>query len=303
MAARAPRSIIATAACSTATACSRPCGCGAGGSGCSIIIWSGFTEGCRRLKIDPPAAAMLRDELASRAAQRTDAVLKLIVTRGIGPRGYRPSGQERCTRVISLHALPRGAAGAVHEPVRMRVCDTRLGANPALAGLKTLNRLESVMARGEWRDARVWEGLMRDVGGQRGLRHHVELVLAARVVVDDARARSLRHRGRHAPLGAGAGAEPAPASARAPSALAGDRRSRGGVHDQCRGRNRARSPRSDTAAGAPASSRCGPRRVCGRAWSSSESAAHRAHPGARAAAVRRRPPPLVWSGCAASISR
>jgi len=122
-------------------------------------------QGCQRLKIDPPAADVLRDELALRAAQRTDAVLKLILTRGIGPRGYRPSGQERCTRVISLHALPRGAAGAVHEPVRMRVCDTRLGANPALAGLKTLNRLESVVARGEWRDARVWEGLMRDAEG------------------------------------------------------------------------------------------------------------------------------------------
>ncbi|MGP8096386.1 MAG: aminodeoxychorismate lyase [Steroidobacteraceae bacterium] len=122
-------------------------------------------QGCRLLKIDPPAADVLREELALRAAQRTDAVLKLIVTRGIGPRGYRPSGRERCTRVISLHALPRGAAGAVHEPVRMRVCDTRLGANPALAGLKTLNRLESVVARGEWRDARVWEGLMRDAEG------------------------------------------------------------------------------------------------------------------------------------------
>ena len=35
--------------------------------------------------------------------------------------------------------------------------------NPRLAGLKTLNRLESVVARAEWSDARIWEGLMRDV--------------------------------------------------------------------------------------------------------------------------------------------
>jgi 4-amino-4-deoxychorismate lyase len=121
--------------------------------------------GCRRLKIGAPNAAMLRRELASRAALRADAVLKLIVTRGIGPRGYRPSGQERCTRVISLHALPRNAAAAILEPVRVRLCDMRLGSNPALAGLKTLNRLESVMARSEWADARVWEGLMRDIEG------------------------------------------------------------------------------------------------------------------------------------------
>jgi 4-amino-4-deoxychorismate lyase len=42
------------------------------------------------------------------------------------------------------------------------MCTTRLGTNEALAGLKTLNRLESVLARAEWADVRVWEGLMRD---------------------------------------------------------------------------------------------------------------------------------------------
>jgi 4-amino-4-deoxychorismate lyase len=120
-------------------------------------------EGCRRLKIEPPGAGALRRELGTRAALRADAVLKLIVTRGPGSRGYRPSGEERCTRVISLHARPRGAAAAVHPVVRVRMCSTRLGINPMLAGIKTLNRLESVMARSEWRDPRVWEGLLRDV--------------------------------------------------------------------------------------------------------------------------------------------
>jgi 4-amino-4-deoxychorismate lyase len=122
-------------------------------------------EGCRRLKIHAPDAARLRRELLSRAALRGEGVLKLIVTRGIGPRGYRSSGKERCTRVISLHPLPRTSHGKIAEPVRVRVCATRLGANPALAGLKTLNRLESVMARDEWHDARYWEGLMRDAEG------------------------------------------------------------------------------------------------------------------------------------------
>jgi 4-amino-4-deoxychorismate lyase len=120
--------------------------------------------GCQRLEIRAPKPQGLRRELAAHAAERRDAVLKLIVTRGIGPRGYRPSGRERCTRVISLHALPRLAASSIAKSVRVRMCDTRLGTNP-LAGLKTLNRLESVMARIEWRDARVWEGLMRDLEG------------------------------------------------------------------------------------------------------------------------------------------
>jgi 4-amino-4-deoxychorismate lyase len=118
--------------------------------------------GCRRLEITGPIAAALRPELERTAALRSDGVLKLIVTRGEGQRGYRPTGRERCTRIVSLHALPRPLNGSAAEPVRVRLCKTLLGSNPRLAGLKTLNRLESVLARSEWRDARIWEGLMRD---------------------------------------------------------------------------------------------------------------------------------------------
>jgi 4-amino-4-deoxychorismate lyase len=48
------------------------------------------------------------------------------------------------------------------HPWRLRICSTRLGSNPSLAGLKTLNRLESVLARAEWSDPRIAEGLMLD---------------------------------------------------------------------------------------------------------------------------------------------
>jgi 4-amino-4-deoxychorismate lyase len=122
-------------------------------------------EGCRRLGLRPPSAAALRREIAARAASHPDAVLKLIVSRGLSDRGYRPSGRERCTRVLSLHALPHAGAATGMGAVRVRMCETRIGSNPALAGIKTLNRLESVMARAEWRDAGVWEGLMRDLDG------------------------------------------------------------------------------------------------------------------------------------------
>jgi 4-amino-4-deoxychorismate lyase len=120
-----------------------------------------FAEGCRRLELAVPAA--IEREITLRARQCAEGVLKLILTRGRGARGYRPAGDERCTRVLSLDALPVVPAGA--RPVRVRLCRTRLGINPDLAGLKTLNRLESVMARAEWRDERIWEGLMRDVEG------------------------------------------------------------------------------------------------------------------------------------------
>jgi 4-amino-4-deoxychorismate lyase len=120
-------------------------------------------EGCRRMSIDAPGQASLRRELERRASPHADAVLKLILTRGPGARGYRPSGRERCTRVLSLSAVPRPAASESAQ--RLRICSTPVGSNPALAGLKTLNRLESVLARSEWSDGRIWEGLMRDADG------------------------------------------------------------------------------------------------------------------------------------------
>jgi 4-amino-4-deoxychorismate lyase len=117
-----------------------------------------LADTCRRLEITAPNRARLHKEITEIAALRAEGVLKLIITRGIGMRGYRPSGRERCTRVVSLHPLSR----AVAIPARVRLCAMRLGINETLAGLKTLNRLESVLARAEWTDSRIWEGLMRD---------------------------------------------------------------------------------------------------------------------------------------------
>jgi 4-amino-4-deoxychorismate lyase len=120
-------------------------------------------RGCRQLKIAGPSQPALRRELVRVAALRGEGILKLIVTRGPGPRGYRPTGRERCTRILALHALPTAVRTDGPTPARVRLCATPLGQNPRLAGLKTLNRLESVLARAEWNDAHIWEGLMRDV--------------------------------------------------------------------------------------------------------------------------------------------
>ena len=120
-------------------------------------------RGCRLLKIEGPPPRALRRELVRAAALRSEGILKLIITRGPGPRGYRPTGRERCTRILALHALPKTVLTDGRTAARVRLCATPLGLNPRLAGLKTLNRLESVLARAEWKDVHIWEGLMRDM--------------------------------------------------------------------------------------------------------------------------------------------
>ncbi len=124
-----------------------------------------LAAGCARLCIPAPASALLRREIRRAAALADEAVVKLVVTRGVGVRGYRPTGRERPTRIVSVQELGPRAATAPPVAWTVRLCRTRLGWNEALAGMKTLNRLESVLARAEWRGAAVAEGLMLDAGG------------------------------------------------------------------------------------------------------------------------------------------
>lgn len=119
-------------------------------------------DGCARLSIQPPARDELLADIANVCSNQTRGVLKIIVTRGSGGRGYRPRPQASSTRVVALHALndvPKHA-------LKLRWCQTRLGRNASVAGIKHLNRLEQVLAQNEWHDARADEGLMMDTEGE-----------------------------------------------------------------------------------------------------------------------------------------
>lgn len=120
-------------------------------------------QGCERLGIRAPDADTLAREVRSVGPEHGRAVVKVIVTRGVGGRGYRPSlDPVPATRVVSAHPWPDYPADNAEHGVRVRLCRTRLGWNAALAGLKHLNRLEQVMARREWHDPDIAEGLMLD---------------------------------------------------------------------------------------------------------------------------------------------
>ncbi len=122
--------------------------------------------GCERLGLSPPDPATLRTDLdvalAAGAVDIAFATAKIIVSAGAGPRGYARSATATiCHRVGVFPATPL-PRDHYTDGVTARLCQTRLAAQPSLAGLKTLNRLEQVLARAEWQDPAAFEGLQLD---------------------------------------------------------------------------------------------------------------------------------------------
>ena len=122
-------------------------------------------DGCERLGMTPPPLESLKSDIATITADLRSGVLKLIVTRGVSQtRGYRPETTSATMRIVALYAAPNEVQPPA--PIEVRWCETRLGRNSRLAGIKHLNRLEQVLAQAEWRDPAVAEGLMLDTEGE-----------------------------------------------------------------------------------------------------------------------------------------
>jgi 4-amino-4-deoxychorismate lyase len=120
---------------------------------------------CTALEIPCPAGELLAADLERATRRLSDSVVKIIVTRGSGTRGYAPPRPATSTRVVMASALPQHPAEFLRSGVALHLCRTRLALQPRLAGVKHLNRLENVLARAEWDDASVPEGLMLDADG------------------------------------------------------------------------------------------------------------------------------------------
>ncbi|HEX5337166.1 MAG TPA: aminotransferase class IV, partial [Gallionella sp.] len=119
---------------------------------------------CAKLGISCPDEAVLCAELDQVLAQHPDGVVKLIVTRGVGARGYTPSADAEPTRIWDVSPLPDYPAAWATQGIKACVCNLRLSAQPRLACVKHLNRLENVLAAAELsdvqqHDSKVVEGL------------------------------------------------------------------------------------------------------------------------------------------------
>jgi 4-amino-4-deoxychorismate lyase len=121
-----------------------------------------LSRGANLLDISCPPEDLLLRECRQLIDGTSIAVLKIVLTRGSGGRGYLPPDPSNPRRILSLHPWPDHPAAWRSQGVALTLCRTPVSENRVLAGLKHLNRLEQVLARSEWRDPEIAEGLMQN---------------------------------------------------------------------------------------------------------------------------------------------
>ncbi len=118
---------------------------------------------CQRLNIPVPDVGLIKQEINTYSNNIAGkAVVKLIVTRGSGGKGYRPKLQPEPRRILMMSEYPDDYDYLKKTGISLHLCKTRLARNPNLAGIKHLNRLEQVLASSERDDSIFHEGLMQD---------------------------------------------------------------------------------------------------------------------------------------------
>lgn len=118
---------------------------------------------CMGLGIPIPSLDALERDVALACSREPEAVLKIIVTRGVAGRGYAPPPDPQPTHIVRIAPSPSYPPHYAQSGVRLHLCALRLAWQPRLAGIKHLNRLENVLARAEWDDPELAEGLLLDI--------------------------------------------------------------------------------------------------------------------------------------------
>lgn len=128
------------------------------------VHYQKLVKDCSAIGIVCPSAEVLINDFEQLfSIEELVAVAKIIITRGEGERGYNPPAITNPMRVMIKSSLPNYPQHHFDEGVNLHLCETRVGHQPKLAGVKHLNRLENVLARMEWHDPKIADGLMLDI--------------------------------------------------------------------------------------------------------------------------------------------
>ena len=123
-----------------------------------------LSKGCKVLKIKCPSELFLKKEISKfvKKIKKNKFILKIIISRGIGGRGYNPPKKAKPTRILGAYNWPDYPKANFKKGIKMDVCKTRIATQPFLSQIKHLNRLEQIIARSEWQAKNISESIMLD---------------------------------------------------------------------------------------------------------------------------------------------
>jgi 4-amino-4-deoxychorismate lyase len=102
---------------------------------------------CKTLHIDFDKWAELEHCIVESIKPFVDCVIKVIITRGEGGRGYSPDGAVNPNYIITHHTIPQYYTSWQTKGIKLTVSPIQLACQPLLAGIKHLNRLEQVLIK------------------------------------------------------------------------------------------------------------------------------------------------------------
>jgi 4-amino-4-deoxychorismate lyase len=132
-----------------------------------LLAWhiERMQQAAQRLMLPTVDWLALEREMIHAAESISLGVVKAILTRGSGGRGYSPAGCEHPTRIISRSAYPQHYLSWREQGITLALSPIPLSRNPLLAGLKHLNRLEQVLIRTHLDQTSADEALVLDTEG------------------------------------------------------------------------------------------------------------------------------------------
>ncbi|MEZ9821205.1 aminodeoxychorismate lyase [Shewanella sp. 10N.286.45.A1] len=109
-----------------------------------------LTQGAKRLGFDWQPSLSLRALLLECAQKHPQSCLKVLLSRGVGGRGYTPPHTNQSTNeIVSVHPFPEVYQRWQNQGISLQSSAILLARQPRLAGMKHCNRLEQVLIKSE----------------------------------------------------------------------------------------------------------------------------------------------------------
>ena len=125
-----------------------------------------MVRGAEFLKIKPPFTPKEVHQFAEQLITKNDmpdSILRVLLSRGVGLRGYSPKGADSPALVMTLHPVPDDGEPAA---CRLITATTRIHAADPLTQFKTCNKLTQILARAEAEAKGADEALLLNTTGE-----------------------------------------------------------------------------------------------------------------------------------------